>query len=167
MGCCLSIFHIAKPLARASIKTFFSSLWPLWVPVWGSCFLCEVFGACGNPCKELVFWVFMTFHCRCVNLIIFSQTKFFIRNENFIIAPNSSRPNVQVHITRQHINILFHTAVNFTRCVTNSVLVMLDIFPNVYSMIYNVFKIIQKSRLCCESTHSICYYRRSSRSLRT
>ena len=38
-------------------------------------------------------------------------------------VPDSSRPNVQVHITRQHVNTFSHAVVNFTACVTESVLI--------------------------------------------
>ena len=45
----------------------------------------------------------------------------------------------------QHINIFPHAVVNFTQCITKSVLVTLDIFLNVYSAIYNILEIILKS----------------------
>ena len=97
----------------------------------------------------------MAFHCRCVNLIVFSQTKFLIGYENFVIVPDSSRPNFQVHIARQHVNIFSHAIINFTRCVAECVLVSFDIFLNVYSVICDVLKIIQKSLLSCQCTRSI------------
>ena len=38
-----------------------------------------------------------------------------------------------------------HAVIDFTRCVTESVLLMLDTFPYVHSAVHDVFKIIQKS----------------------
>ena len=87
----------------------------------------------------------MAFHCRYINFFIFLQTKFSIGYENFIVVFNSSRPDVQIHVTRQHLNILSHAIVDLTRCVTKSVLISFDIFLNIYSAIYDVLKIIQKS----------------------
>ena len=84
----------------------------------------------------------MTFHCRCVNLFVFPQAKFTIRYENFIVVPDSSGPNFQVHIARQHVSIFSHAIINFARCVTESVLVSFDIFPNAYSAIHDVLEII-------------------------
>ena len=69
--------------------------------------------------------------------------KFFIRNENFVVVPYSPGPNFQIHIAGQHVNIFSNAIIDFTRCKTKSVLVTLDIFLNVYSAIYNVFKYIQ------------------------
>ena len=87
----------------------------------------------------------MYFSCGCINLIIFPQTKVTIRNKNFIIVPDGTCLNFQVHITRKHINILSHAVVDFTRCVTESVLIMLNIFPNVHSAIHNVSKLFKKA----------------------
>ena len=114
-------------------------------------------------CCWLLFW----FSKASINFLIFSQTKFFIRYENFVIVPNGSRPDFQAHIARQCINIFSNAVVSFTRCVTRSVLVTLDIFLNVYSAIYDILEIIQKSRSSCQSTSRIPNYRRSSRGLRT
>ena len=41
------------------------------------------------------------------------------------------------------------------RAATESVLISLDVFPNVYSVIYYVLKHSQKSLLSCQCTHSI------------
>ena len=43
------------------------------------------------------------------------------------------------------------TLVDLTRCVTESVLIVLDILPNVHSVVHNIFKIIQKKADCAVS----------------
>ena len=87
-----------------------------------------------------------TFHCGCVNLNIFPlQTKVTIGYENFIIIPDGSRPNFQVHVTREHIDALSQTVINFTRCITESVLIALDIFPDVHSAVHNVSKLFKNA----------------------
>ena len=48
----------------------------------------------------------------------FSQIKFFIRNENFIITPDSSRSDSQFHVTRNHIDVFPNAVIDLTRCVT-------------------------------------------------
>ena len=58
-----------------------------------------------------------------------AQTKVTIGNENFIIVPNITCLNFQVHVTREHIDASSHTVINLTKCVTESVLIALDIFP--------------------------------------
>ena len=57
---------------------------------------------------------------------------------NKIKKPSAYRVNFQVHITRQHVNIFSNAIIDFTRCVTESVSVMLDIFLNIYSAIYDI-----------------------------
>ena len=87
----------------------------------------------------------MAYFWRFINLIIFPQTKVTIGNENFIIIPDSSRPNFQVYITREHIDVLSHTVVDLTRCVLKSVLITLDIFPNVHCAVHKFSKLFQKA----------------------
>ena len=87
----------------------------------------------------------MAYFWRFIDLIIFPQTKVTTRNENFIVIPDSICLNFQVHITREHKDVLSHAVIDLTQCVTKGVLIMLDIFPNVHSVVHNVFKIIQKS----------------------
>ena len=82
-----------------------------------------------------------------INHIVLSQTKPAVRHQDLVIVPNSSRPDVQVHIARQHINIFSHAIIDLTGCITESVLISFYIFLNVYSSIYHVLEIIQKSFL--------------------
>ena len=84
-------------------------------------------------------------------LIIFSQTKFSIGYKNFVIIPDSSGFNFQVRIARQRVNIFSHAIINLTGCVTESVLISFDIFPNVYPVIYDILEIIRKSFLGCHA----------------
>ena len=85
----------------------------------------------GSKTKELTFF-------------IFPKTKFTIRYKNFIIIPDSTCFNFQIHITRQHVNIFSDAIIDLTRCITKSVLISFDIVLNIYSAIYNVLKIIKK-----------------------
>ena len=59
-----------------------------------------------------------------------------------VVVPDSTWLSFQVHIARKHINILSHAVIDLTRCVTESVLISLDIFPDVHSSIHNILKII-------------------------
>ena len=60
----------------------------------------------------------------------FPRLNFSSETRILLLYPTVPRPDFQVHITRQHINILSHAIINFARCVAKSVLVMLDIFLN-------------------------------------
>ena len=61
------------------------------------------------------------------------------------VVPHSTCLNFQVHVTRKHIDVLPHTIVDLTRCVTKGVLISFDFFLNVYSSIYYILKIILKA----------------------
>ena len=91
-------------------------------------------GITGSNTKELTF-------------SFFPRLNFSIGYKNFVTIPDSSRPDVKVHIARQHINIFFHAVTSLTGCITESVLVMFDVFPNVNSAIYDILENIQKSFL--------------------
>ena len=79
---------------------------------------------------------------------------------------NGSRPDFQVHITRKHINTFSNAVINVTWCVTESFLIKFDVFPNVYSVVYNVLKVIQKRFLGSDCTRHLSYSPRSCRCLR-
>ena len=49
------------------------------------------------------------------------------------------------HITGNHIDTFPNTVIDLTQCITESVLISFDVFPNVYPSIHNVFKIIRES----------------------
>ena len=70
----------------------------------------------------------------------FPQTKFPIKYENIVVVPGSSNSDVQVHITRQHVYIFSHTG-----CVTASVFILFDIFPNVYPPVNDILEIINEA----------------------
>ena len=58
-------------------------------------------------------------------------------------------------MTGEHIDVFSHAVIDHTRCVTKSVLMTLDILPNVHSVVHNVFKIIQKKADCAVSALAV------------
>ena len=50
-----------------------------------------------------------------------------------------------VPVLRQHVKTFPYAVIDLTQCVTKGVLIMFYVFLNIYSAIYNVLKIIQKS----------------------
>ena len=83
-GFYLKAYHIAKPPARKSTEA------TLFIFVSDSLFLCmsdTLFLYMSDSWLLAYFWYG-------INLIIFSQTKFSIRYENFVIVPDGPRPDV-------------------------------------------------------------------------
>ena len=68
-----------------------------------------------------------------IDHIVPSQTKHTIGYKDFIVTPSSSQPNIQVRVARQHVNTSSHAVVDLAQCVTESILIVFDVFLNIYS----------------------------------
>ena len=53
------------------------------------------------------------------------------------------------------LNPLSHAIINLARSITKSVLILFDVFPDVYSLIHNFLEVIQKGFLGSECTRHI------------
>ena len=60
-------------------------------------------------------------------------------------------------MSQQHVNGFAHTVIGLTQCITESVLIMFDVFLNVYSAIHDVPETIHKIFLGSECTRHISY----------
>ena len=57
----------------------------------------------------------------------------------------------------KHVNTESYTVIDLAQCLTESVLIAFDVFPNVCSVIHDVLEVIQKGFLCSECTRCIAY----------